>query len=296
MPTPLINALLQAKDRLEQFGAAGDSGAENALQRYYHLLRPGTVIGEALSGLLPAVEFDSWYAEARATEVSMAGSGYLEWPMEDSEAAALQLELLRRIACGDLDLMDVSHTFTYVSSYISENIGQFYRTVVVPFHNTVVRLLTPLADAEEADQTASADAQAARRTLPHDFIDKRRLSELEGLESPNHDLSRLIVLVKELDFCFRNDCLLAVAALTRTLLDHVPPIFGYRTFNEVANSHAGTKSLKDSLLHLENSARKIADAHLHTPIRRKETLPTPTQVNFSNDVDVLLSEIVRVLR
>jgi len=49
------------------------------------------------------------------------------------------------------------------------------------------------------------------------------------------------------------------------------------------------------MAHLENSARRIADAHLHTQIRARETLPTATQVNFSNDLDVLLAEIVRIL-
>jgi hypothetical protein len=46
--------------------------------------------------------------------------------------------------------------------------------------------------------------------------------------------------------------------------------------------------------HLENAARKVADAHLHMPIRNSETLPAPQQVNFSPQLDVLLSEIVRI--
>ena len=45
---------------------------------------------------------------------------------------------------------------------------------------------------------------------------------------------------------------------------------------------------------LENAARKIADQHLHTPIRNREALPSRVQVNFSNEIDVLLAEIVRV--
>jgi hypothetical protein len=48
--------------------------------------------------------------------------------------------------------------------------------------------------------------------------------------------------------------------------------------------------------HLDKSLRKIADAHLHPQIRKKEILPNKTQVNFSNDLDVLLSEIVRILK
>jgi hypothetical protein len=88
---------------------------------------------------------------------------------------------------------------------------------------------------------------------------------------------------------------LAVAALTRALLDHVPPIFGVASFAEVANNYRGSKSFRESMQHLEKSARNIGDAHLHTQIRRRETLPSATQVNFGNDLDVLLAEIVRLL-
>ncbi len=83
--------------------------------------------------------------------------------------------------------------------------------------------------------------------------------------------------------------------LTRGLLDHVPPIFGKTTFSEVANNYGGGgKSFRETMHHLENAARKIADAHLHTPIRESETLPVAQQVNFSPQLDVLLSEIIRI--
>jgi hypothetical protein len=77
-------------------------------------------------------------------------------------------------------------------------------------------------------------------------------------------------------------------------MDHVPPIFGKQTFVDVAGGH-GTRSVRETLSHLEKSARKIADAHLHTPIRSHEVLPTQVQVNRSHELDVLLGEIVRVL-
>jgi hypothetical protein len=74
-------------------------------------------------------------------------------------------------------------------------------------------------------------------------------------------------------------------------------ISGYGTFAAAANNCVGTgKSFKQSMQRLGNSSRIIADAHLHTPIRRSESLPTATQVNFANDLDVLFGEIVRILR
>jgi hypothetical protein len=85
--------------------------------------------------------------------------------------------------------------------------------------------------------------------------------------------------------------------LIRGLLDHVPPVLGCKTFVEVSNNYAGGgKSFKDTMQHLELTSRKVADAHLHMPIRKSETLPTPQQVNCGQQLDVLLSEIVRVSR
>lgn len=44
---------------------------------------------------------------------------------------------------------------------------------------------------------------------------------------------------------------------------------------------------------LDKAARKIADGYLHLPIRSKEVLPTPQQVNFGAQIDVLVAEIIR---
>jgi hypothetical protein len=161
-------------------------------------------------------------------------------------------------------------------------------------HRDLQRLARPALEAERAASKTKTNAEESK-PLPYHFIDKQRLPQLEGIQSSQFDLQKLIQLCRELDFCFRNECLLAVAALTRALLDHIPPIFGKRTFAEVANHYGGPKSFQDSMKHLENSARNIGDAHLHVQIRARESLPTLTQVNFSNDLDLLLAEVIRKL-
>jgi hypothetical protein len=82
--------------------------------------------------------------------------------------------------------------------------------------------------------------------------------------------------------------------LVRAILDHVPPIFGFKTFVEVVNNYGG-KSLKKSLQNLQNSSRNFSDSYLHETVKQKESLPNETQIDFRNDLDVLLSEIVRIL-
>ena len=109
-------------------------------------------------------------------------------------------------------------------------------------------------------------------------------------------MCKLLKLCEELNDCHKANSVLSIIMLTRALIDHVPPIFGCRTFNEVVNNYSGTKSFKGNMERLNSSSRKIADQHLHTPIRNSESIPTMNQVDFSNDVDVLLAEVYRILK
>jgi len=129
------------------------------------------------------------------------------------------------------------------------------------------------------------------------FVDPSRISELENIHSKDFDLTKLIEYCKELNKASFENSFLAIPMLGRAILDHIPPIFGCKSFAEVANNYSsGTKSFKQSMGHLENSTRKIADSYLHVQIRSNETLPNRIQINFSADLDVLLAEIVRILK
>jgi hypothetical protein len=128
------------------------------------------------------------------------------------------------------------------------------------------------------------------------FVNVDRLNELRAIESNKFDLAKLIRLSEELNACYANDCFFAVALLVRAILDHVPPIFECRSFTEICNNYSGGKSFKETMMHLDNSCRKIADAYLHFHIRDRESLPNKTQVDFSSELDVLLGEIARKLR
>lgn len=127
-----------------------------------------------------------------------------------------------------------------------------------------------------------------------EYVPENRLDGLRAVESDDFDLSKLIRFCEELNSAFQNENYLSVAILARAILDHVPPIFGFKTFIEVVNNYGG-KSFKKSSQNLQNSSRNIADAYLHEPIRRKESLPNGIQIDFRNDLDVLLGEIVRIL-
>lgn len=127
------------------------------------------------------------------------------------------------------------------------------------------------------------------------YVSAIRIKELKALTSERVDLAKLIRLCEELNTAYANKLNLAIAMLLRAILDHVPPIFSKDSFKEVASGHGG-KSFKETMKHLQDGARKIADSHLHVQIRKKEVLPTYVQVNFSQYLDVLLAEIIAILQ
>lgn len=128
------------------------------------------------------------------------------------------------------------------------------------------------------------------------YVDPSRLAELRAKVSLTFDLKRLVRLIEELNIAYENDCHMATAMLVRAIADHVPPIFACKTFGELANNYQGSKSFKGSMQRLDQSLRNIADAHLHVQIRPTEVLPTAPQADFRADLDVLLSEVVRVVK
>jgi hypothetical protein len=210
--------------------------------------------------------------------------GHPSWTLGPSDLLRLNQPLptvLRMVRLFEGDAWNVSEetdsrvTITPVGSFLRERVA--------------TKVLRPAP--ELTSEPASRDVFPAAFV----YVDEARIAELRRLEPPDLDLRKLISLCEELNQCYRAQCYHAVAALTRAVVDHVPPIFGLRTFSEVANNYGGTKSFKECVRRLEDAARKIADAHLHTPVRNSEVLPTRVQVNFSNELDVLLGEIIRLL-
>jgi hypothetical protein len=127
------------------------------------------------------------------------------------------------------------------------------------------------------------------------IVAESRLVELRSLISPDFDFRKLVRLCEEINAAYGLQCYYATAMLTRSLLDHVPPIFDKKNFDEVASNYGG-KSFKGTMQHLQNASRNVADGHLHQQIRKSETLPTAQQVNCAQQLDALLEEIVRITK
>lgn len=103
------------------------------------------------------------------------------------------------------------------------------------------------------------------------YVNKRRLDELKDLKSNNFDLSKLIRICEELNSNWINENYFTVGLLVRTIINHVPPIFGatFTSFDQVVDNYSGGKSFKKNMEHLNESLRSIADGYTHFPVRKR---------------------------
>lgn len=102
---------------------------------------------------------------------------------------------------------------------------------------------------------------------------------------------KLVRFCDELNDAYGRGNYLSCALLIRAVMNHVPPLFGCRTFAEVT-AQSG-KSLKSVFERLEDSARPIADLHTHALIRAREFLPTKHQVEpYKASFELLIQEVI----
>jgi hypothetical protein len=151
-------------------------------------------------------------------------------------------------------------------------------------------IVASYATARRASKKSSPDP--AIRSV---YVDLSRIEAFKTLPSDQWDFARLVELCRELNAAAANHCHMSIGFILRSILNHVPPIFGMESFARVASEYPFAKSVKSAMGRLQAQGRDGADFHLHQPIRKHEALPTATQVEFSQELDVLLGEVIRVV-
>jgi hypothetical protein len=123
------------------------------------------------------------------------------------------------------------------------------------------------------------------------FVEPSVIADLRQSNHRKYDLTKVVRFCEELNSSFSSGNYLASSLLIRALLNHIPPIFGHTTFQQVVSQ--SPKSVKELLKPLEEISRDVADLHTHSLIRHKESLPTRSQVEpFKASLEVLLHEII----
>lgn len=146
-----------------------------------------------------------------------------------------------------------------------------------------------LYDIEEAlDRSDDSSLISVSNTLY--MIDTAVIERLSTVQSERFGTEFLVRLCKEINSSFSHDNIVATALTMRTVLNHVPPVFGYNRFQEVA-AHS-ERSDKDSFTHLEDGLRKIADSLAHRTISNTSLYPSAAQVEpYKPQFEMLLNKV-----
>lgn len=122
------------------------------------------------------------------------------------------------------------------------------------------------------------------------IVESGLIARLAEKKSGAADIGSLVKMCREINSSYAHGNILATALLMRTVLNHVPPVFGYDTFSQVAAN--ASRSLKENFEHLENGLRKVADYHAHRKIASSESYPSVAQVEpFRPQFELLLQQI-----
>ena len=109
------------------------------------------------------------------------------------------------------------------------------------------------ASVVEASKIVHAAIRAIKRkrtrppaspTSAKPYVDPVRIVAIQAISNGQWDFVRLVELCREIYVAADNRCHMSTAMLLRTILNHVPPVFGFNTFAEVASNYGGPKSQK----------------------------------------------------
>ncbi len=130
-----------------------------------------------------------------------------------------------------------------------------------------------------------------RKLLTIPFVDETIIEEIQNLEFPGLDTKKLIRFCEELNTCYMSGNYISCLLLIRAVMNHIPPVFGFTKFEQVAAQSA--KSVKKSFQILQDNARALSDLHNHMPMRSREPIPTRSQVEpYRASFEILMHEII----
>ncbi len=135
---------------------------------------------------------------------------------------------------------------------------------------------------------------AGAEKAPANYIDENIINEIRKLPSTTFDFSKLVALLEELNENYNSENYYSVAFLLRAIIDHVSPLFGKNNFAEVSNQHTFGRSDKNLVSRLQIFSRDISDREIHTPISKKATLITNSEIDYKPSLTALLNEIIRL--
>jgi len=126
----------------------------------------------------------------------------------------------------------------------------------------------------------------------NEYINQDLINDF-GKKKDNFNYKKLICLLNELNSCYKLNYQYSSFMLIRAVLDHIPPLLGYSSFEEVVNNYSWSKTDKKymkALLEFRNEA----DDALHRPISNDQDLLEIENLPNSIRINRLLQECLKV--
>lgn len=133
-------ALRDFQDYADDVSRSSYRTFEDAIRRLVTTLVGTTPLGDVVVGL-PQIDFDQWYKAQLDSVGSMVGSGTITWPNNGRERIALQVELMRRLASGNPNIIEFTHNFMWVRNDYDDNISEFVQQIFRPFARDFLRIV-----------------------------------------------------------------------------------------------------------------------------------------------------------
>lgn len=151
-------------------------------------------------------------------------------------------------------------------------------------------------DIGEADEPSASPAilTATAPTAQSDFISTDLIEKLRSQNQNTLFTLKLVALLEELNSCYVSNRPYACHALVRSVLDHIPPIFGATDFSSVADNYSWGRTDKAHMKALKEF-RVSADDALHKQIRKNDVLLELQGLPNHRTLNVLLNEALGLL-
>lgn len=144
---------------------------------------------------------------------------------------------------------------------------------------------------ESETETTETSAVSASQSS---YASLEIIKKLELLNQKPLFTQKLTTLLDELNAAYASNMAYACHALLRAVLDHVPPIFGSKDFNAVADNYSWGRTDKAHMKALKDF-RNSADDALHKQIRKTDILLELQGIPNHRALNVLLSEAVELI-
>jgi hypothetical protein len=133
-------ALRDFQDYAEDVSRSRYRTFDDAIRRCASTLVGTTPLGDVVAQL-PHVDFGKWYNAQLSTVGGSVGSGTIAWPEDRHERLAMQVELVRRLASGQPDILEFTHNFMWARNDFDDNTAEFVQQIFRPFVRDFLRFV-----------------------------------------------------------------------------------------------------------------------------------------------------------